>query len=48
MNFNEHITDELENFFEIYFSSCVQQIDGQSDIPYFQVRQDPNVVQTIY
>jgi len=45
MNFNEQIIDELEKFLEIYFSSCVQQIDGISNIPYFQVRQDPNVVQ---
>jgi hypothetical protein len=45
MHFDEQITDELENFFEIYFSSCVQQIDGTSNIPYFQIRQDANVVQ---
>jgi hypothetical protein len=46
MNFNEQqISDELENFLEIYFSSCVQQIDETSNIPYFQVQQDPIVVQ---
>jgi hypothetical protein len=45
MNFNEQITDELEQFLETYFSSCVQQIDRTSNIPYFQVRQDANVVQ---
>lgn len=45
MNFNEQITDELEQFLETYFSSCVQQIDATSNIPYFQVRQDANVVQ---
>ncbi|CAF0854956.1 unnamed protein product [Rotaria sp. Silwood1] len=45
MNFNQQTMDELENFLEIYFSSCVQQIEGNSDVPYFQVRQDPDVVQ---
>ncbi|CAF2416481.1 unnamed protein product [Rotaria sp. Silwood2] len=45
MNFNEQTIDELENFLEIYFSSCAQQIEENSDIPYFQVRQDPNVIQ---
>ncbi|CAF3590685.1 unnamed protein product [Rotaria sordida] len=45
MNFNEQTNDELENFLEIYFSSCVQQIEENSDMPYFQVRQDPDVVQ---
>ena len=29
----------------MYFSSCVQQIDRTSNIPYFQVRQDENIVQ---
>jgi len=45
MHFNEQTVDELEIFFEIYFSSCVQQIDRTTNIPYFQVRQDANVVQ---
>jgi hypothetical protein len=45
MNFPEQTADELENFFNVYFSSCIQQSDGQLDIPYIQVRQDPNVVQ---
>jgi len=45
MNFNEHVHDELEHFLETYFSSCVQQNQGTTNLPYFQVRQDPNVVQ---
>lgn len=44
MNFNEQIHDELEIFMELYFSSCVQQIQGKSDLPYYKVRQDPVVV----
>jgi hypothetical protein len=45
MNFNEQIHDELEHFFEIYFSSCIQQIQETTNLPYFHVRQDANVVQ---
>ncbi|CAM4813455.1 unnamed protein product [Rotaria magnacalcarata] len=45
MNFNEQATDELQEFFEIYFLSCVKQTEENLDMPYFQVRQDPDVVQ---
>ena len=38
-------TDELEQFLELYFSSCIQQNQGVNDLPQFQVRQDANVVQ---
>ena len=45
MNFDLQSTDELEQFLELYFSSCIQQTQGASNIPHFQVRQDDNVVQ---
>lgn len=44
MNLNEQ-TEDLHEFFELYFSSCVQQIEENSDMPHFRVREDPNVVQ---
>ena len=45
MNFDEQTGDELENFFELYFASCAQQITGDSNVPLFQVRQSEDVVQ---
>jgi len=45
VNFNEQTIDELGNFLESYFSSCIQQTEGTTDIPHFKVRQDPDVVQ---
>ena len=45
MNFDEQTGDELENFFDLYFSSCAQEISGDSNVPLFQVRQTEDVVQ---
>lgn len=47
MNFDLQSNDELEQFLELYFSSCIQQNQNSNNIPHFQVRQDPNVVQQI-
>ena len=44
MKFHEQTTDELENFFEIYFPSCLQRIEGGLDMPFFQVRHDADVI----
>ncbi|CAF3897703.1 unnamed protein product [Rotaria sp. Silwood2] len=43
MIFFQQTIDQLENFLEIYFTSCKQQIEGNSNMPYFQIRQDPDV-----
>jgi hypothetical protein len=45
MVFTEQSIDEYDSLLESYFSSCVKQIDTNTTIPYFQVREDPTVVQ---
>mgnify|MGYP006892765236 FL=1 len=45
MNFSDQNPHEIDEFLEIYFSSCVQQTTAAANLPFFQVRQDANVVQ---
>lgn len=47
MRFGGEVTDELANFFELYYGSCAQVIDTNSDVPHFQVRQNEEVVQRL-
>lgn len=45
LQFAEQNANELEDFFEVYFSSCIQQTNPTANLPFFQVRQDAHVVQ---
>ena len=45
LHFDQQSNEELEQFFELYFSSCIQQGQRSTNLPHFRVRQDDNVVQ---
>ena len=47
MRFNGETIDELPNFFELYYASCAQVNETNSDVPHFQVRQNEEVVQRL-
>lgn len=45
LHFDQQANEDLEQFFELYFSSCIQQSQSSTNLPFFRVRQDDHVVQ---